>query len=230
MLAGKGFRVAVLDINQAAAAAVAAEIGGLGIACDVASEASAVAALAEVGGKLGTPRVLVNCAGIGVAQRIVGRNGPMPLAEFERVVRVNLVGSFNMLRLAAAAMIKAEPDAGGERGVIVSTASVAAFEGQVGQAAYAASKGGIVALTMPAAREFAQFGIRVLAVAPGLFRTPLLGNLPDEAQASLAEAIPFPHRLGAPEEFAHLVSMCIENRYLNGEVIRIDGALRMAPR
>jgi NAD(P)-dependent dehydrogenase (short-subunit alcohol dehydrogenase family) len=127
-------------------------------------------------------------------------------------------------------MIKAESDAGGERGVIVSTASVAAFEGQVGQAAYAASKGGIVALTMPAAREFAQFGIRVLAVAPGLFRTPLLGNLPDEAQASLADAIPFPHRLGAPEEFAHLVSMCIENRYLNGEVIRIDGALRMAPR
>jgi len=229
-LAAGGYRVAVLDINPTAAKAVADDIGGLGLTCDVASEESAMAALAAASASHGLPRVLVNCAGVAAAQRIVGRNGPMALVEFERIVRVNLVGTFNMMRLVAAEMMTATPDAGGERGVIVSTASVAAFEGQIGQAAYAASKGGVAALTLPAAREFAQFGIRVVAIAPGLFRTPLLSNLPSEVQANLAEAIPFPHRLGMPEEFADLILACIGNRYLNGEVIRIDGGLRMAPR
>jgi len=229
-LAAGGARVAILDINAAAAREVAGAIGGVGIACDVASEAGAAQALSEAGRAYGPARILVNCAGIGSAKRIVGRDGPMPLAEFERVVRVNLIGSFNMMRLAAAEMEKLPSLDGDERGVILSTASVAAFDGQIGQAAYAASKGGIVSLTLPAAREFAQFGIRVLTLAPGIFETPLLGELSVEAQQSLAAAVPFPHRLGTPDEYASLVVACIENAYLNGEVIRIDGALRMAPR
>jgi len=229
-LASAGARVAVLDLNAAKAAEVAGAIGGIGVACDVTSESGAAAALSEAGNHNGPARILVNCAGIGAARRIVGRDGPMPLAEFERVLRVNLVGSFNMMRLAAAEMTKLAPLDDGERGVILSTASVAAFDGQIGQAAYAASKGGIVSLTLPAAREFAQFGIRVMTLAPGIFETPLLGELSAEAQQSLAAAVPFPHRLGAPEEYASLVVACVENAYLNGEVIRIDGALRMAPR
>ena len=229
-LAAGGARVAILDINAAAAREVAGAIGGVGIACDVASEAGAAQALSEAGRAYGPARILVNCAGVGSAKRIVGRDGPMPLAEFERVVRVNLIGSFNMMRLAAAEMTKLPPLDGGERGVVLSTASIAAFDGQIGQAAYAASKGGIVALTLPAARELAQFGIRVLTLAPGLFETPLLGELSAEAQQSLTAAIPFPHRLGDPAEYASLVVACVENAYLNGEVIRIDGALRMAPR
>ena len=167
-------------------------------------------------------RVLVNCAGIGVAKRVVGRDGPMPLADFDRVIKVNLIGSFNMLRLAAAEMAKLEPLSGGERGVVISTASVAAYDGQIGQSAYSASKGGIVAMTLPIARELAQFGIRVLTIAPGLFLTPLLGGLPQEAQDSLAAAIPFPRRLGQPEEFASLALHMIDNPYLNGEVVRLD--------
>jgi NAD(P)-dependent dehydrogenase (short-subunit alcohol dehydrogenase family) len=189
-----------------------------------------IAALAEANTKNGAARILVNCAGIGIAKRILGKDGPMPLGDFERVVRVNLIGTFNMLRLASAEMSRLSPLIDGERGVIVSTASVAAYEGQVGQAAYAASKGGIVALTLPAARELAQFGIRVMAIAPGLFRTPLLQNLPSEVQASLAASIPFPKRLGTPAEFADLVLACVRNMFLNGEVIRLDGALRLAPR
>ena len=229
-LASQGAKVAVFDLNRDAAEAQAAKIGGIACACDVADPAAAEAALAEVTAKLGAPRVLINCAGIGVAKRVVGRDGPMKLEEFERVVRINLLGSFNMLRLAAAAMATLEPLAHGERGVVVNTASVAAFDGQIGQAAYAASKGGVAAMTLPIAREFASLGIRVMTIAPGLFKTPLVSILPQDAQDSLAAAIPFPRRLGLPEEFAHLAASIVENSYINGEVIRLDGALRMAPR
>ena len=178
----------------------------------------------------GPARVLVNCAGIGVAKRVIGKEGPMPFADFDRVIQVNLNGTFNMIRVATTAMSKLEPLATGERGVVINTASVAAYDGQIGQAAYAASKGGIVGMTLPIARELAQFGIRVLTIAPGLFLTPLLANLPQEAQDSLAAAIPFPRRLGQADEFASLALHMIENSYLNGEVVRLDGALRMAPR
>jgi NAD(P)-dependent dehydrogenase (short-subunit alcohol dehydrogenase family) len=229
-LAEAGAKVAVLDLNRAAAEAVAGEIGGIAVACDVSDAASAEAAVAAARGRHGAARILVNCAGIGVAQRIVGRDGPMALAGFKRVIDVNLIGSFNLMRLAAADMMALAPLEDGERGIIISTASVAAYEGQIGQAAYAASKGGIVALTLPAAREFARSGIRVNAIAPGLFETPLLGNLPQEAQDSLAASIPFPARLGRPTEYARLVLDIIANPMINGETIRIDGALRMAPR
>ncbi len=229
-LAASGARIGVFDRDADRGEAIAAELGGGFFALDVADAAGAEAAVQEAVAALGTPSVLVNCAGIGTAGRIVGREGPMPLEAFEKVVRVNLVGSFNMLRLCAHAMSLGEPDADGQRGVIISTASVAAFEGQIGQAAYAASKGGIVALTLPAAREFARFGIRVLAIAPGLFLTPLLAELPEEVQQKLATAIPNPARLGRPEEFAAMVSAMIANDYLNGEVVRLDGALRMQPK
>ena len=229
-LAALGAKVGVLDLDGARAEAVAAEIGGVAAHCDVADPDGVAAALAGVAAKHGAARILVNCAGIGTARRTIGRDGPMPLPEFERIVRVNLIGTFNVTRLAAAAMSSLEPLENGERGVVISTASVAAFEGQVGQAAYSASKGGIVALTLPLAREFAQFGIRVLTIAPGLFQTPLLGELPPEIQASLGASIPFPKRLGMPDEYAQLVVSCCENAFLNGETIRLDGALRMAPR
>jgi NAD(P)-dependent dehydrogenase (short-subunit alcohol dehydrogenase family) len=229
-LAEAGARVALLDRNFAAAEAVAQRIGGLALACDVTDEAGAAQAVAAAASAHGIARVLVNCAGIGAAARIVGRDGPASLADFSRIVQVNLIGSFNMLRLAAAPMSLAEELPGGERGAIILTASVAAYDGQIGQAAYAASKGGIVSMTLPAARELARFGIRVNTIAPGLFHTPLLGALPAEAQASLAAAIPFPARLGAPSEFADLALHLLTNRYLNGETIRLDGALRMAPR
>ena len=229
-LSGAGAKVAIFDVNERAAADVAGEIGGLAVACDVSDAASAETAVKKAAAAHGPARVLVNCAGIGPAKRIVGRDGPMPLADFERVIRINLIGSFNCLRLAAAGMQALEPLADGERGVIVSTASVAAFEGQIGQAAYAASKGGVAALTMPAARELAQFGIRVLAIAPGIFGTPMLHALPQEAQDSLGASVPFPKRLGEPREFAELALHIVRNGYLNGEVIRLDGALRMAPR
>jgi NAD(P)-dependent dehydrogenase (short-subunit alcohol dehydrogenase family) len=229
-LAAGGAHVAVLDLNASAAEKVAIEIGGFAARCDVADPDSAVAAIVEVKQKLGAPRILASIAGIGTAKRIVGREGPQPLEDFARVVRVNLIGSFNMLRLAAAEMAKLEPLEDGERGVVVQTASVAAFDGQVGQAAYAASKGGVVSMTLPAARELAQFGIRVLTIAPGLFLTPLMAELPAAAQESLAASIPFPKRLGKPDEFAELVLGCVANVALNGEVIRIDGALRLPPR
>ncbi len=229
-LARGGAKVSVLDVNMDAAQAVAGQVGGLAIRCDVADDGAATAALAEAREKHGSARILINCAGVGPAKRIVGRDGPMPLADFERTIRINLIGSFNMMRLVGAEASRLDPLEDGERGVIISVASVAAFEGQIGQAAYASSKGGIAALTMPAAREFAQFGIRVLAIAPGIFGTPMLRGLPEAAQQSLGEQVPFPRRLGEPSEFAALVLHCIENRYLNGEVIRLDGALRMAPR
>jgi len=229
-LAAGGAKVAVCDLNAKLAESVAAEIGGVAVVCDVSDAASAEAAVVAASKAHGPARVLVNCAGIGVAKRVIGRDGPMPLADFDKVIKVNLIGSFNMLRLATAEMTKLEPLATGERGVVVSTASVAAYDGQIGQSAYSASKGGIVAMTLPIARELAQFGIRVLTIAPGLFLTPLLANLPQEAQDSLAAAIPFPRRLGQPEEFASLALHMIDNPYLNGEVVRLDAALRMAPR
>jgi NAD(P)-dependent dehydrogenase (short-subunit alcohol dehydrogenase family) len=228
-LAAAGAKVAVFDINEKAAAEVAAEIKGIAVKCDVADAASGAATVKQAADKHGPARVLVNCAGIGPAKRIVGKDGPMPLEDYERVIRVNLIGTFNMMRLVAAGMQALEPMQG-ERGVIISTASVAAFEGQIGQSAYASSKGGVASLTLPAAREFSQFGIRVLAIAPGIFGTPMLRALPQEAQDSLGASVPFPKRLGEPPEFAALVLHIVSNGYLNGEVIRLDGALRMAPR
>jgi NAD(P)-dependent dehydrogenase (short-subunit alcohol dehydrogenase family) len=230
LLAAAGARVAVFDLNIVLAKKIAGEINGIAIECNVADERSVQKAIAEARASHGIARVLVNCAGIANASRIVGKNGPMPLSDFEKVIQVNLIGSFNMMRLVAADMMTADNLDDGERGVIISTASVAAYEGQIGQSAYAASKGAVVSLTLPAAREFAQFGIRVNAIAPGLFSTPLLEGLSDEAKQSLSVAIPFPKRLGAPNDFAKLVMHLIENNYINGEVIRIDGALRMQPK
>jgi NAD(P)-dependent dehydrogenase (short-subunit alcohol dehydrogenase family) len=230
LLASLGAKVAVVDINQDAARAVALTIGGIGLKCDVGDAASAEAAFAAARAAHGPVRILVNCAGIANAGRIVGREGPLALEAFERVIRVNLIGSFNMLRLAAAEMSAQDPLDGGERGVIINTASVAAYEGQIGQAAYAASKGGIVALTLPAARELARAGIRVVSIAPGLFHTPMVDGLPPDVQASLGAGIPFPPRLGHPPEYAALVEHIVRNQFLNGEVIRLDGALRMPPR
>jgi NAD(P)-dependent dehydrogenase (short-subunit alcohol dehydrogenase family) len=230
MLAQAGAKVAIFDVNQKAAAEVAIDINGIAVNCDVANSAGTEAAFAKAAADHGPARILINCAGIGIAKRIVGRDGPMPLADFERVIRINLIGTFNAMRLAAAAMQPLEALQDGERGVIVCTASVAAFEGQIGQSAYSASKGGVVSLVMPAAREFAQFGVRVNAIAPGIFLTPMLLGLSEEAQASLAASLPFPKKLGDPAQFAALVRHMIENRYLNGEVVRLDAALRMAPR
>jgi len=230
MLADAGAKVACLDVNLDGARAVAEKLGGIAVRCDVTDPAQSAAALAEARGAHGAARILMNCAGIGPAKRIVGRDGPQPLEDYARVININLIGTFNMMRLAAADMQGLSPLADGERGVIISTASVAAFEGQIGQAAYASSKGGVAALTLPAAREFAQFGIRVNAIAPGIFHTPMLFALPEEAQKSLAASVPFPKLLGRPDQFAALARHIIENTYLNGEVIRLDGALRMAPR
>ena len=230
-LARLGARVTVLDRNAEGAKAVAAEIGGLGLGCDICDTASVIAALAAASAAHGPARLLMNVAGIGSAKRIVGKDGsPAPLEDFERVVRVNLIGTYNITRLAVAEMVKLEPLEDGERGVIVNTASVAAFDGQVGQEAYSASKGGIVGMTLPLARDLAQHGVRVCTIAPGLFLTPLMAELPQAVQDSLAASIPFPRRLGKPEEFAELAAGIIRNRSLNGEVIRLDGALRMAPR
>ena len=229
-LAARGAKVAVLDVNKDGAAEVAKKIGGLAITCDVADSDAAVAAVKQARQQHGVARILINCAGIGVAKRILGRDAVHPLADFERVIKINLIGTFNLMRLVAADLQNAEPLEDGERGVIISTASVAAFEGQIGQAAYSASKGGVVSLTLPAARELAQFGIRVNAIAPGLFLTPMLLGLPDEAQKSLAASVPFPKVLGKPSQYADLALHIVQNRYINGEVIRLDGALRMAPR
>jgi NAD(P)-dependent dehydrogenase (short-subunit alcohol dehydrogenase family) len=195
------------------------------------TDAAAVeAAVAAARQRHGPARIAVNCAGIGTAGRIVGRDGPLPLDVFRRVIEVNLIGSFNLLRVAAAEMTALDPLADGERGIIISTASVSAYEGQIGQAAYSASKGGIVSLTLPAARELARYGVRVVAIAPGIFETPMLEGLPQNVQESLAASVPFPSRLGRPAEYAALVLHLCQNRMINGEVIRLDGALRMAPR
>ncbi len=230
-LARQGAKVAVLDRNADGAKAVAAEIGGIGLACDITSTDSVIAALEAARAAHGPARMLMNVAGIGSAKRIVGKDGaPAPLEDFERVVRVNLIGTYNITRLAVAEMVKLDPLEDGERGVIVNTASVAAFDGQVGQEAYSASKGGVVGMTLPLARDLAQHGVRVCTIAPGLFLTPLMAELPEAVQQSLAASIPFPKRLGKPEEFAQLAAGIIRNLSLNGEVIRLDGALRMAPR
>lgn len=228
-LAKEGARVAILDIQLERAQAIAAEIGGLALHCDVTSAESATKAIAAARAAHGVARVLVNCAGGGAARRVVGKEGPMPLEDFVRVVNLNLFGTFNVTRLAVADMMGAEPIAG-ERGLVLFTTSVAAFEGQVGQAAYTASKGALAALTIQMAREFAPSAVRVMAIAPGIFHTPLLDTASPQVQASLAEAIPFPRRLGRPEEFSDLVAHIVRNPYLNGEVIRIDGAVRLAPR
>lgn len=230
LLALAGAKVTIIDLQNALAENLAKEIKGIAISCDVTDDKGIGEAIEKAEAIQGVARILVNCAGIGNVSRIVKKEGPMPLKDFEKIVRVNLIGTFNLMRLVAARMISAGIIADGERGVIISTASVAAYEGQIGQAAYAASKGGVVSLTLPAAREFSQFGIRVNAIAPGLFSTPLVEGLSDEARKSLESAIPFPKRLGLAEEFAKLVKHIIENVYINGEVIRIDGSLRMQPK
>jgi len=229
-LLATGVKVVILDLPSSAGKAVAERLGpGVVFAPgDVTSEESVAAAVAAAA-ELGQLRVAVNCAGIGPTARTVGKNGPFPLDLFQKVVEVNLIGTFNVIRLAAAAIGQAEP-VDGERGVIVNTASVAAFDGQIGQAAYAASKGGIVALTLPVARDLASSQIRVVTIAPGLFATPLLAGLPAEAQDSLGKQVPHPSRLGEPAEYAHLVTSIVGNPMLNGETIRLDGAIRMAPR
>jgi NAD(P)-dependent dehydrogenase (short-subunit alcohol dehydrogenase family) len=231
-LAARGARVAIADLDGDRAASLASELGGDAISfrADVTAEAEVEAAVAGAVEAFGELRLAVSCAGIGWAERTVGREGPAALQPFETVVRVNLIGTYNVLRLAAAAMARNEPDAGGERGAVVMTASAAAFEGQIGQTAYSASKGGVVALTLPAARDLARHGIRVCTIAPGLFDTPLLGALPEETRAKLGEQMPFPQRLGRPEEYALLACQIAENPMLNGETIRLDGALRMPPR
>ncbi len=230
IVAGGG-KVLIADVNEATGAEKVKALGAAArfVKCDVTSEADGLAVV-EAATAMGTLRGLVNCAGIGRAAKTVGKEGPANLADFARVVNINLIGTFNMIRLAAAAMVKTEPDAAGERGVIVNTASVAAFDGQIGQAAYAASKGGVVGMTLPIARDLARDGVRVVTIAPGLFLTPMLLGLPKEAQDSLGAQVPFPSRLGAPSEYAQLVAQIFENPMLNGETIRLDGAIRMAPR
>jgi NAD(P)-dependent dehydrogenase (short-subunit alcohol dehydrogenase family) len=232
MLAGAGGNVVIADVNRDAGSKLAADLGRRVrfMHTDVTDEASVQAAVATAVQAFGALHGVVGCAGIGLAERVLGKAGPHPLDAFRRVLGVNLIGAFNVTRLAAAAIANAAPGPDGERGVIVNTASVAAFEGQIGQAAYSASKGGIVAMTLPIARELARVGIRVLAVAPGIFDTPLLAGLPEPARQSLGQQVPFPPRLGRPEEFAALVRQLIENTMLNGTVIRLDGALRMAPK
>jgi NAD(P)-dependent dehydrogenase (short-subunit alcohol dehydrogenase family) len=229
-LAAAGCKVAIFDLQKEQGEKVAADIGGIFVHCDVSSSESAEAAMAKAREAHGPCGIAVSCAGIGPAAKILGRNGVMPLESFSKVIQVNLIGTFNILRLAAAEMAQREPNADGERGVIINTASVAAYEGQVGQAAYSASKGGVVALTIQSARELAREGIRVNTIAPGLFMTPMMSGMPQEVQDSLAATLPFPKRLGKPEEFGMMVDQMVRNPILNGETIRLDSALRMAPK
>lgn len=229
-LAAKGMKVAVMDVNMDGALAVAAECGGTAIRCDVTSSESAESAVKAARDKNGIAQLLINCAGVGTPGRIVNRNGPLPLEAYEAVIKVNLIGTFNMLRLVAADMQEAEPMQDGERGLIINTASVAAYEGQIGQAAYASSKGGIVALNIVAARELARSGIRVNTISPGLIDTPMMEGLPPEAYESLAQQPEFPKRLGTPKDYVKLVLHLCDNVLINGDVIRLDGALRMAAR
>ncbi|KEA63430.1 3-hydroxyacyl-CoA dehydrogenase [Marinobacterium lacunae] len=230
VLAAAGCRVAILDLQQERGEAVAREIGGIFVKCDVTSAESAEAAFAAAREAHGPCGISVSCAGVAPAGRIVGKEGPMPLEDFARVIQINLVGTFNVLRLAAADMAERAANGDGERGVIVNAASIAAYEGQIGQSAYAASKGGVVSLTLPAARELARQGVRVNTIAPGLFMTPMMASFSDEVQQSLAATLPFPQRLGKPNEFGMLVEQIVRNPLLNGETIRLDCALRMAPR
>ena len=230
VLSQAGARVALFDLNQELAEATAQPLGALAIACDVTDGAATEAAIARAREAQGAARIVVNCAGVGTPAKAVGRKGPLALEHFAKVVSINLIGTFNVIRLAAAEMMALDPLDHNERGVIINTASVAAFDGQIGQPAYAASKAGVAGMTLPLAREFAERGIRVLAIAPGIFATPMLRGLPDEVQERLAASIPFPKRLGEPSEFAALVKHMCENAMLNGEVVRLDGAIRMAPR
>ena len=229
-LVGLGARVLLLDINTEAGAKAAAELGERArfLRADISSEADGRAAVEDALQAFGAVHGLVNCAGVAPAEKVLGRNGAHGLDSFARTISINLIGSFNMLRLAAEAMAKNQPNEGGERGVIINTASVAAFDGQMGQAAYSASKGGVAAMTLPAARDLARSGIRVMCIAPGIFETPMMAGMPQEVQDSLAANVPFPPRLGRPAEYAALVRHIVENAMLNGEVIRLDGALRMA--
>jgi len=230
-LARRGAKVAVLDVNAANAERVAGEIGGRAFVADITDTASLTKAVEAAEAAHGTARIVMNIAGIGTAKRVVGKDGaPAPLEAFEQVVRVNLIGTYNVVRLTAARIAKLEPLEGGERGVMVMTASAAAYDGQVGQEAYSASKAGLVGMTLPLARDLAQHGVRVCTIAPGLFETPLMKQLPEAVQKSLAASIPFPPRLGKPSEFAELAAHIVTNAHLNGETIRLDGALRMAPR
>lgn len=228
MLAKAGAKVAIFDLNLPAAEKLAAEINGIAILCDVTQSESTQAAVQKVKEALGTARICINCAGIVKSKRMVGRDGPLPLDEFRQVIEINLVGTYNLMRLAAADMTQLEPlGESKERGIIINTASVAAFEGQIGQTAYSASKGGIVGLTLPAARELAQFGIRVVTIAPGLVDTPMFEKIPTEARSALSDMVPFPKRLAKPSEYAKLALHIIDNEMINGCIIRLDGALRM---
>ncbi|MFG1298395.1 SDR family NAD(P)-dependent oxidoreductase [Xanthobacter sp. V3C-3] len=229
-LAERGARLALVDLNADGMADLARDAGALTLACDVADAAASEAAFARILAERGQPSVLVNCAGIAPGARIIETEQAGPLAEFERIVRINLTGTYNWLRLAAAAMARNAPDAEGERGVIVNTASVAAFEGQIGQTAYAAAKGGVASLTLPAARELARHGIRVAAIAPGLFGTPMVDAMTDEVQARVRDIIPFPKRPGRPDEYAEMALAIIANRMVNGTVVRLDAGLRMQAR
>ncbi len=229
-LAAKGAKVAIFDVGIDRAARVAEEIGGVAVKCDVSSGESGIAAFAEAAAKLGPARILVNCAGIAIGSKTVGKDGPHPLDQFRKVIEINLIGSFNMIRLFADTASKLDALDGGERGVIVNTASVAAFDGQIGQAAYSASKGGVVGMTLPVARDLSRSGIRVCTIAPGIFKTPMMAGMPQDVQDSLGAAVPFPPRLGEPSEYAALALHIVENQMLNGETIRLDGAIRMAPK
>jgi NAD(P)-dependent dehydrogenase (short-subunit alcohol dehydrogenase family) len=232
LLAAQGGKVVIADMNRATGEALAQEIGAGAcfVETNVADEASAVASIAATLEIFGTVHGLVNCAGVVIGEKTVGKEGPHALASFKRVIDINLVGTFNMIRLAADAMGRNEPNTEGERGVIVNTASVAAFDGQMGQAAYAASKGGIVGMTLPIARDLARSGIRVMTIAPGIFETPMMAGMPPEVQEALGKMVPFPSRLGRPAEFAALAAHIVQNPMLNGEVIRLDGAIRMQPK
>lgn len=230
MLKHHGAKITLLDMNEKGVKDAAYEIDGLGLLCNVTSREEVENAIHEANQKHGIAQIIVNCAGIVHGKRMVGRDGPMPLDEFRKVIEVNLIGTFNVMAIAAASMVALPASSEEERGVIINTASVAAFEGQIGQTAYSASKGGIVGMTLPAARELAQFGIRVMTIAPGLVDTPMFAKIGDEARASLAASVPFPKRLARPEEFAELAKAIIQNSMLNGEVIRLDGALRMQPK
>ena len=230
MAAEGGGKVLIADMQQEPGETLAKELAGRFVKTDVTAEADGRAAVAAALKEFGGLHVLVNCAGIAIAERTLGKDAPHDLGRFARVVNVNLIGTFNMIRLAAEAMAKAGPNASGERGVIVNTASVAAFDGQIGQAAYSASKAGVVGITLPIARDLSRNGIRVCTIAPGLFETPMLAGLPKEAQESLGKQVPFPPRLGRPVEYAQLVKSIVENEMLNGETIRLDGAIRMAPK
>ncbi|WP_048648424.1 3-hydroxyacyl-CoA dehydrogenase [Nitratireductor soli] len=229
-LAAKGAKIAIADVGMERAENVAADLGGIAVKCDVTSAEDGENAIRTVSEKLGGPRILVNCAGIAIAVKTVGKDGPHPLDLYRKVIEINLIGSFNMIRLFAAKAQELDPLEGGERGVIINTASVAAFDGQVGQAAYSSSKGGIVGMTLPIARDLSRAGIRVCTIAPGIFKTPMMAGLPEDAQASLGQQVPFPPRLGEPSEYASLACHIVENQMLNGETIRLDGAIRMAPR